>query len=134
MKLSIIALLGLATVASGFDKLGGPVVDVAQYPTGVDTSTNGQPGGNTDDNTGGNTDDNTGGNTDDNTGGNTDDNTDDTPPANPDSPVNPPTDEQCVEDEFYRGRPTPCDGKRVNHCTVIPKPTGWTYYYYYTYY
>jgi membrane protein involved in colicin uptake len=38
----------------------------------------------------------------------------------------------CVKNERYNGRPTPCDGKRVNHVTIIDKG-AWAYWYYYTY-
>lgn len=123
MKISLLALIALGAVA-GMEKLGGPVVETAKFPTGKDTSSHGST---------------------DTPGTTTDPTTDPEPEAPVDPPAEepepqPPVDEpeeveeQCEKNGRYTGRPTPCDGKWTDHVTIIPKPSGWTYYYYYTYY
>ena len=118
MKLSLIALV-LLTATNAYEKLGGPIVDVSKFPTGSDTSKSGatdQPNDNNQQ--------------DPNPA--PENNEVEEPEPTPEAPAEP--EEKCEEDGRYTGRPTPCDGSRTNHCTIIPKDNGWTYYYYYTYY
>ena len=102
MKLSMLALLAVATAQA--EVLGGPISDKATFPSGTDDSKHGAaiqeenpPAP---------------------------ENEEPQPEPTPPTPEDPtpvvPEEDPCEKNGRYRGRPTPCDGKWVDHVTIIP--------------